>query len=173
MSDNEMNNIGKYNYGESIDMDTIPISDTIIALHDFASGSRGLEICLRTMWMHGLKTHSCYPGNNNVFDIAYIVMAENEDVFSYLSDEFLNNDDIRINIEDNRQVIKFAGNQGEKSSGMILLAQNILTGKKKNSDLVLEKIGEPFPTGWVRRIQFYDSNPELMHWSSKVLLKKK
>ena len=56
---------------------------------------------------------------------------------------------------------------------MILLAQNILTGKKNNSSLLLEKIGLPFPDGWVRRIQFYDSNPDLMHWSSKVFLKKK
>ena len=173
MNDNEKEKIGKYNYGEPIDMDTIPISDTNIALHDFASGSRGLEICLRTMWMHGLKTHSCYPGNNNVFDIAYIVMAENEDVFSYLSSDFLNDESIRISIEDNRQVISFSGNYGEKSSEMIMLAQNILTGKKNNGDLLKEKIGKPFPTGWVRKIQFYDSNENLMHWSSKVFIKKK
>ena len=173
MDNEELNKMGKYNYGEPIPLDSIPISDTNIALLDFAAGSRGLEICLRVMWMHGLKTYSCYPGDNNIFDIAYIIMEENEDVFAYLSEEFLNDDSIRIDIEDNRQIIKFSGNAGEKNSGMILLAQNILTGRKKNSDLLTNKIGEPFPTGWVRRIQFYDSNPELMHWSSKVLLKKK
>ncbi len=173
MNDNEREKIGKYNYGEPIDLDTIPIPDTNIALLDFAAGSRGLEICLRTMWQYGLKTHSCYPGNNSVFDIAYIVMAEGEDVFAYLSEEFLNDEGIRIDIEDNRQIIKFSGNLGEKNSEMILLAQNIITGRKKNSDLLTSKIGEPFPSGWVRKIQFYDSNPELMHWSSKVLLKKK
>ena len=35
MSDNEMNEKGKYNYGEPIPLDSIPISDTNIALHDF------------------------------------------------------------------------------------------------------------------------------------------
>ena len=173
MEDNERVKIGKYNYGEPIDMDTIPISDTDIALQDFSSGSRGLEMCLRIMWMHGLKTHSCYPGNDSVFDIGYIVLAEGEDIFSYLSEEFLNDDSIRIDIEDDRQVIKFSGNFGEKSSEMIMLAQNILTGKKRNSELLEEKIGLPFPTGWVRTIQFYDSNENLMHWSSKVFIKKK
>ena len=162
-----------YNTGEPIDLDTIPISDTNIALYDFANGSLGLEICLRILWQHGLKTYSCYLGNDNIFDIAYIVMEENEDVFCYLSEELLENDGIRISIEDNRQIIKFSGNLGEKNSEMILLAQSILTGKKKNSDLLSEKIGLPFPSGWVRKIQFYDSNKNLMHWSTKVYLKKK
>ena len=173
MSDNEMNEKGKYNYGEPIPLDSIPISDTNIALHDFAGGSRGLEICLRVMWMHGLKTYSCYPGNKDIFDIAYIVMEENEDVFSYLSEEFLNDEGIRIDIVDNREVIRFSGNIGEKDSEMILLAQNILTGKKKNSHLLQDKIGLPFPDSWVRVIQFYDSNKDLMHWSKKVFIKKK
>ncbi len=164
---------GKYNYGEPIDLDSIPIDECELALQEFAQGSRGLEMVLRIMWMHGLKTHSCYPGNDNIFDIGYIVMAEGEDVFCYLSDEFLNDDSVRINIEDNRQVIQFSGNYGEKNSEMIMLAQNILTGRKKNSELVKEKIGLPFPTGWVRKIQFYDSNKDLMHWSSKVFIKKK
>ncbi len=162
----------KYNYGESIPLDSIPIDECNEALLEFADDSLGLEKCLRVMWMYGLKTHSCYPGDKNIFDIAYIVMEENEDVFAYLSEDFLNNDGIRINIENNRQVIKFAGNLGEKNSEMLLLAQNILTGRKKNSELLMEKIGLPFPDSWVRRIQFYDSN-NLMHWSGKVLIKEK
>jgi hypothetical protein len=125
------------------------------------------------MWMHGLKTYASYPGNKNVFDIAYIVMEENEDVFSFLSNEFLNDDNIRIDIVDNRQIIKFSGNEGEKNSEMLFLAQNISKGRKSNEALVKEKIGLPFPDGWVRKIQFYDSNPQLMHWSSKVYIKKK
>ena len=168
MSDDEMIEKSKYNYGEHIPLDSIPISDTNIA-----DGSRGLEICLRVMWMYGLKTYSCYPGNKDIFDIAYIVMEENEDVFSYLSEEFLNDEGIRIDIVDNREVIRFSGNLGEKDSEMILLAQNILSGKKKNSHILHEKIGLPFPDSWVRVIQFYDSNKDLMHWSRKVFIKKK
>ena len=173
MNNDERVKKGKYNYGQHIDLDSIPISDTNIAIHDFADSSIGLEICLRVMWQHGLKTYSCYPGNDNIFDIAYIVMEENEDIFCYLSEEFLNDDNIRINIEDNKQIIRFSGNIGEKNSEMIFLAQNILKGKKKNSSLLESKIGLPFPDGWVRKIQFYDSNPDLMHWSTKVFLKKK
>ena len=174
MSDEEMVKKSKYNYGEPIPLDSIPISDTEEALRDFANGSRGLEICLRVLWMLGLKTYASYPGNRNTFDIAYIVMEEEEDVFSYLSDEFLNHDNIRIDIVDNRQIIKFSGNDGEKNSEMILLAQNIMKRKRyNNSLLVQEKIGLPFPDGWVRKIQFYDSNPNLLHWSSKVFIKQK
>jgi len=173
MSDEEIVKKSKYNYGEPIPLDSIPICDTEEALVDFAAGSRGLLICLRTMWMHGLKTYASYPGNKNVFDIAYIVMEENEDVFSFLSNEFLNDDNIRIDIVDNRQIIKFSGNEGEKNSEMLFLAQNISKGRKSNEALVKEKIGLPFPDGWVRKIQFYDSNPQLMHWSSKVYIKKK
>ncbi len=173
MSDEEIVKKSKYNYGEPIPLDSIPICDTEEALVDFADGSRGLLICLRTMWMHGLKTYASYPGNKNVFDIAYIVMEENEDVFSFLSNEFLNDDNIRIDIVDNRQIIKFSGNEGEKNSEMLFLAQNISKGRKSNEALVKEKIGLPFPDGWVRKIQFYDSNPQLMHWSSKVYIKKK
>ena len=173
MNDKEITKISKYNYGEHIDLDLIPIEDTNQALKEFSSGSRGLEICLRTMWTHGLKTYACYPGDRDIFDIGYIVMEENEDLFSYLSEELLYSDGIRISIEDNRQVIKFSGNTGEKNSEMILLAQNILTGRKRNSNILSKKIGEPFPEAWVRKVHFYDSNPNLMHWSSKVFLKKK
>ena len=43
-----------------------------------------------------LKTHSCYHGGNTTFDIGHIVMEEDEDIFSYLSEEFLNDERIRI-----------------------------------------------------------------------------
>ncbi|MBP5684388.1 MAG: hypothetical protein J6X02_03930 [Bacilli bacterium] len=165
--------IRKYNYGKAIPLDSIPIEECNDALLEFADGSLGLEKCLRIMWQYGLKTHSCYPGDKNIFDIAYIVMEENEDVFCYLSEAFLNDDGIRIDIENGRQVIKFAGNLGEKNSEMIFLAQNILTGKKNHYDLVNEMIGKPFPDSWVRKIQFYDSNDNYMHWSSKVFIKDK
>ena len=161
----------KYSNRGPIDLDTIPISDTNLALIEFSKGSNGLAICLRVLWQHGLKTYACYPGNSNVFDIAYIVMEENEDVFCYLSETFLNDNGIRINIVDNRQVVYFLGNKGEKSSEMIMLAQNILSGRKKNSKLVETKIGEPLPTGWVRRLKTYDSNENVTYWSGKVYIK--
>ena len=163
----------KYSNKGPIDLDEIPISDTILALKEFSKGSRGLEICLRIMWQHGLKTYSCYPGNNNVFDIGYIIMEEDEDVFCYLSEKFLNDEGIRINVENNRQIVKFLGSEGEKNSEMISLAQDILTGRKYNNELVEEKLGEPLPDSWVRRLKTYDSNNNSTYWSEKVYIKRK
>ena len=161
----------KYSNKGPVKMDDIPISDTNLALLEFSKGSHGLSICLRVMWQHGLKTYACYPGDNNIFDIAYIIMAEGEDVFSYLSESFLNSNGIRINIEENRQVVKFLGNEGEKNCEMISLAQNILSGKKKNSKIVSVRIGEPLPTGWIRRLKTYESNESVTYWSGKVYIK--
>lgn len=169
--ENEVELKTKYSNRGPIDLDTIPIDDTNLALVEFSKGSAGLMLCLRVMWQNGLKTYASYPGNSNVFDIAYIIMAENEDVFGYLNEEFLNNNGIRIDIKDNHQVVYFLGNEGEKSSEMILLVQNILSGRKKNDLLLQEKIGEDFPTGWIRRLKTYDSNENCTYWSGKVYIK--
>jgi len=166
---NEVNYSGR----GPINLDDIPISDTNLAIVQFAKGSHGLEICLRVMWQHGLKTYACYPGSKNVFDVGYIIMEEKEDVFCYLSDKFLNDEGIRIDIEDNRQVFKFMGSANEKSSEMILLAQDILSGKKNNKELVKENIGKPFPNGWVRQLKSYNSNMESTYWGEKVYIKRK
>ena len=162
----------KYSNRGPINMDDIPISDTNLALVEFSKGSNGLAICLRVMWQHGLKTYASYPGSNNVFDIGYIIMAEDEDVFSYLSEDVLRpGSGIFIDVIDNRQRIKFIGNEGEKSSEMISIAQSIISGKKSNSKLVEEKIGEQLPTGWVRRLKTYAWNEECTYWSGKVYIK--
>ncbi len=167
------NNNSKYNYEVHIPLDDIPIEDTEIALLDFASGSNALLICLRIMWMNGLKTYSSNPGEDNSFAIGHIVMEEREDIFCYLSESFLNDERIRINIIDNKQEVKFAGSIGEKEGAMLSLAREIQSGKKYNNKLVEEKIGEPFPTEWVRRLKNYDSNPDSTYWGEKVYIKKK
>ena len=167
-------NISKYNYGVAIPLDSIPIEDTERALEEFSDGSNGLNKCLRVMWMNGLKTHSSYPGEKNSFDIGHIVMEENEDIFSYLSQEFLNNERIRIDIVDNRQVIRFAGSSPEKEGALLFLTREIQSGKKKNnSQLILDKIGEPFPDSWVRRLKTHDSNIDSTYWSERVIIKSK
>lgn len=163
----------KYNYGKPINLNDIQIEDTTLAIREFANGSRGLEICLRVMWQYGLKTYSSNPGNSNMFDVAYITMEKDEDLFSYLSERTINDDAIRLDIVDDRQLIEFSGNDGEKNSEMINLAQDIVTGRKYNNKLLKEKVGKPFPDGWVRTLQFYDSNKDLLHWSKKVFIKRK
>ena len=169
-----MEDSNKYNYGIPSPLDEIPIEDCEQALIDFSDGSLALKKCLRILWMHGLKTFSCNHGERNTFEIGHIVMEEGEDIFSYLSEEFLSDERIRIDIIDNRQEIKFAGSKGEKEGAMLFLTREIQSGRKKNNkELVLKKIGEPFPVEWVRRLKSYDSNPDSTYWTEKVLIKKK
>ena len=124
--------------------------------------------------MHGLKTYSCNPGESGSFEIGRIVMEEKEDLFSYLSEEFLNDEKIKIDIKDNRQEIMFFGTRPEKEGVMLSLAREIQKGKKKNNTkLVDEKIGESFPTEWVRRLRTHDYNIDSFYWAEKVLIKKK
>ena len=164
----------KYNYGEAIDLDIIPISDTERALFEFSEGSIGLQKCLRIMWINGLKTHSCRSGMTSPFDIARIVMEENEDVFSYLSNDFLNDERIRIDIKDDREIIKLAGNNPEKEGALLFLAREIQSGKKKNNkELILNKIGEPYPDSWIRRLKSHESNIDSTYWSEKIYIKEK
>ena len=164
----------RYDIGHHINLDDVPISDTELALKEFSRGSNALSICLRVMWMYGLKTYSCNPGEKNSFDIGHITMEENEDVFSYLSENFLNDEKIRIDVKDNRQIIKFSGTTPEKEGVMLMLAREIQSGRKKgNYKLVEEKIGESFPTEWVRRLKSYDSNIESTYWGEKVYIKSK
>lgn len=165
----------QYNHGVHVPLDSIPIEDTELALLEFANGSPALLMCLREMWIHGLKTYSSNHGEKNSFEIGHIMMEEDEDVFCYLSIDLLENDNrFRIDRVDNRQVIKFAGNTPEKEGAMLRITREIQTGRKKgNEKIIEEKIGEPFPTEWVRELKSYDSNPNSTYWSGKVYMKKK
>lgn len=174
MVDNNEINTCKYNHGESIPLDLIPIEECELALRQFANGSIGLEKCLREMWMHGLKTHSCNPGSKNSFDVGHIVMEEEEDIFSYLSDEFITDPRIRIDVIDNMQEVKFAGTSPEKEGALLFLTREIQKGKKKNNrELIEENIGQPYPDGWVRRLRTHDSNINSTYWGEKIILQRK
>ncbi len=163
----------KYNIGEHIDIDIIPIDDCERALYEFSQGSNGLSKCLRQMWMSGLKTYSCKSGEKSPFDIGRIVMEEKEDIFGYLSESFLNDDRIRIDIVDDKETIFFAGSTPEKEGAMLFLARDLQSGRKNNRDLVIEKIGEPFPDSWVRVLKNHESNINSTYWSEKVYIKEK
>ncbi len=163
----------KYSNRGPIDLDSIAMEEVSQALKEFAGGSPGLEKCLRILWQRGIKTHSCCPGNNRLFDIAYIVMAEGEDVFCYLSDRLLNSDGFRIDIVDDKEVLKISGNEQEKESAFAYLAQDLSSERKNNRELVNQMIGVPFPNFWVRKVQAYDSNLKEMHWGGRVYIKRK
>ena len=162
----------KFNYGEPLKLDDIPIEECEEALYEFSDGSNGLNKCLRTMWMHGLKTHSCKKGNNS-FDEGHITMEEDEDIFSYLSKEFLNDERVRIDIKDNREVVLFLGSSAEKEGVLLFLAREIQSGRKNNRTLIKEKIGEPFPDSWIRRLKNHDSNIDSKKKKKKIYIKRK
>jgi hypothetical protein len=166
-------NENKYDIGEHIDLDTIDISELERALFEFSKGSNGLSKCLRQMWMNGLKTYSCNPGENTPFSIGRIVMEKDEDIFGYLSEEFLNDERIRIDIIDDKEVIMFSGSTPEKEGAMLFLTREIQSGRKNNRELVKEKIGEPFPDSWIRVLKNHESNIYSTYWSEKVYIKEK
>lgn len=146
----------KFNHVAPIDLDTIPLDEREMALKEFAEGSLGLEKCLRIMWENGLKTYASCAGDNDEYDIGYISMAEGVDVFSFLSNDLLSNDMIKLELIDNRQVISFGGPQKTKDELMQKVAEEISQGKKENSELIKNKLDKPLNANWEkeRRIHF-------------------
>ena len=141
--------ISKYNQGPIIKLDDIPKDELGQALNDFAEGSLGLKKCLSVMWKNDLKTLACCAGNENSFEEAYILMDENNDVFSYLSDEILLSDMVSISCDErNRQLIVFVGPTIYKEQYFNILANDILSGIKHNKQNLKNKIGKPLPQEW-------------------------
>ena len=146
----------KYNHTAPIDLDTIPFEDKEQALIEFAEGSLGLEMCLRVMWDNNLKTHACCAGEQDEYDIAYIAMSQGVDVFSFLSDELLDNDMVVLELENDRQTIRFAGLGDDKEHLMEKFARDISSGRKDNNFLVESKIGKNFPDEWLKQARIHD-----------------
>ena len=153
------NKYTKYNHVAPIDLDTIPEEEKEQALIEFAEGSIGLEKCLRVMWNNNLKTHACCAGNDEIFDEAYIAMAEGVDLFSYLSENLLNEKMIVLEQEE-RQTIRIAGSEELKEKLLLMIALDITNGKKNNNDLLKEKIGKPFPLEWIKESRRYSMQNE-------------
>ena len=172
MENEKINEKTKYSHRGPIDMNTIPIADTNWAIFEFANGSNGLEKSLRAMWQRNLKTHACSAGSDSPYDIAYITMQEDVDIFSYLSTTTLNDDLIEIDYEDNRETIRFAGSKGIREGAILQFVRDIESGKKKNSDLVEEKIGKPFNEEWLREAQYYFIHKTIEEAAPKKLIKK-
>ena len=143
----------KYSNKGPVKMDDIPISDTELALQEFSEGSVSLEKCLRAMWQRNLKTHACFADVEEEYDIAYITMQENIDLFSYLSPVIIDDDMIQIDLEGDRQTIRFAGNKPRIEAAILNLIRDIQKGKKRNGEQIKKKIGKPFPEEWVKEYE--------------------
>jgi len=131
----------KYNRTVPIKLEKIPTSELLEALKEFSEGSIGMEECLKEMWINNLVTHACCIGHDD-FDLAYIAMRENIDLFKYISEELLENDNISIEISYGRQVIRFFGTKEEKEILFFKLAEDIKTGIKNNKHIIDNKIGK-------------------------------
>lgn len=149
----------KYSNRGPIKLDSIPIEECELAMAEFGEGSISLQKCLRAMWQRNLKTHSCFARNNAPYDIAYITMEENIDVFSYLSPILLDDDMVQIDIFESRQTIRFAGNKARIEGAILSLIRDIQSGKKNNRTKLEEKIGKPFPEEWLKEYEEYQKTP--------------
>lgn len=164
----------KYDFDKHIPLDTVQIEDLELFVTTISRGSVGMMKCIREMFIHGLKTYSCYPGSKNSFDIGYIKMEEDEDIFAYLSEPFIFDPRIRIDEVDGMQRIRFAGNKPEKEGALLFLTREIQRGiVKGNEEAIKKKLGEPYPDGWVRRLKSYAGNVNSTYWSERVLIQKK
>lgn len=148
----------KYSHRGPISMDLIPIEDTCLAIEEFSHGSVSLCMCLRAMWQRNLKTYSCYADVTEPFDIAHITMEKNVDIFSYLSPVIIEDDMIQIDLDGDREVIRFAGNKAKIEAGILSLIRDIQSGRKRNSKEVKEKLGKPFPEEWMNKYDEYYHN---------------
>lgn len=155
ISEKNENKGTKYNHVAPIDFDSIPVEEREQALKEFAEGSIGLEKCLRVMWQKGLKTHACCAGNDSPYDEGYIAMATKIDAFRFLSSDILNNDMVVLEVDGDKQIIRFAGTPEEKEKAMLLLADSILSGEKENGEKLKEKIGKSFPFSWIKETNAY------------------
>ena len=130
----------KYNNHLPIDLDTIPLNDRKQALKEFAEGSLGLENCLKEMWQCGLKTHACCANELSDDRPSYIQMDVNVDLFSYLSKDTILNDFIKLEVNYDRQIIRFFGPRSIRERLMNIVASDIAYGIKANYSLLQEKV---------------------------------
>ena len=108
--------------------------------------------------MRNLKTHSSYADVKEKYDIAHITMEEKVDLFSYLSPVLLDDEMVQLDFENDRQVIRFAGNKARIEAALLSLTRDIMSGKKRNNKEVREKLFKPFPEDWLNEYDSYYHN---------------
>ena len=139
----------KYNQGPIIPLETIPKEELAQAMEDFSDGSEGLKACLGMMWSHHLKTQACASGREDSFEEAYILMDSGADLFSYLSDDVIQNETVALSCDkENRQCITIVGPLLNKNFIFFRLAKDIASGKKQNGALLQKKVGKELPMEW-------------------------
>ena len=89
-------------------------------------------------------------------------MEEGIDLFSYLSPIILEDEMVQIDIVDNRQTIRFAGTKARIEGAILSLIRDIQKGRKKNRKQLEEKIGEPFPSNWLKEYEEYKAKTSEM-----------
>jgi len=136
-----------FNYSnEPIQYNKIPKDKIGEALKDFSEGSVSLEKCLSVLWKKELFTIACCKGDHlykgsdtgSMFGEAYIAFEPGINIFDYLSEEIIKNNNIEISNINNKQTIYFYGK--DKDILILLLANDVLSGKKENQQLIEKKL---------------------------------
>ncbi len=165
--------MNKYNISVPLDLDDLTELDKELAVVEFAEGLTGLEVCLRAMWKAGLKTSACCAGNHSPYESAYIMMDKKVDLFSYLSEESLNDEMLKLEKSGKYQVIRVAGGEEKKNEVLIRISSDILSGKKDNTDQVQEKLRKSFPTWWLNEKFEYKRQQTRKVWQEQKTLRLK
>ena len=165
--------MNKYNISIPLDLDDLTDEDKELAVVEFAEGLPGLERCLRTMWKAGLKTSACCAGNHEPYESAYIMMDRKVDIFSYLSEESLNEEMLKLEVSGKYQVIRVAGDEDKKNEVLVRIASDVLSGKKDNKEQVKEKLKKSFPTWWLNEKFEYKRQKASKAWQEQKTLRLK
>lgn len=160
----------KYNISVPIDINDLSKEEKEEAVKEFAEGLIGLETCLRTMWETGLNTSACCAGTHNPYESAYIMMERKVDLFSYLSEETLKEEMLKLECFGKIEIIRVAGNIDKKNEILLKVANDLLSGKKDNKELVTEKLKQDFPLWWTSEKHAYKKEIARREWQEKRAL---
>ena len=159
--------MNKYNISVPIDIDTLTPEAREEAVVEFAEGLIGLERCLRSMWQAGLKTCGCCAGTHKPYESAYIMMERKVDLFSYLSEETLNEEMLRIERYGKIEIIRVAGDENTKNEVLLKVSKDVLSGKKNNIELVNVKLKQDLPGWWLNEKYAYKREQARKNWKEK------
>lgn len=165
--------VSKYSKRYDIDLNSLSLGEIDQLLNDISDESIGLCKCLRSMLTSGLVMQSFGTGKGSIAGVGYISMAEGEDIFSYLSEEFINSGIVQLIVVGGIERIDFVGSDGEKERMMLLLSRDIQTGRKSNRQLIEKKLNQPFSMNWVRRLEQHEGIQKDGTWGERVQIMSK
>lgn len=151
-----------YNNGFPFNINSLSNDEKMVAIKDFAEGSKELEECLLTMNDKGISTRACCKGYHEIDNIPafmldyynkkmdslalakclnapYITCEKDSNIFSYLSIDLINNPGVTLENEFGNTIRFYGDNCYELIK---LLTIDIKSGIKNNENEVSKKLNE-------------------------------